>query len=285
MRRRNYIASLGSGLTLLAGCATGEGSGEGETNSTATETKTATETPTPTPTPEPDPKAVITDAGLIRERDRYTDLARSITGVGLGGEAIVGMEYKLPIKDGAVSAIAQATVYDDAGTQLTQSSMDADRVVQDESEFISRQGWFAVETDDWTTGSHTIELVINATNYGTTSDPMSVEFDVVKPLGPEDVELELVEKPTTIRVNKEFDLTYNIRNVSDRDSSLVVDTVFIDHQELEGIELERDITGNIPKGGREQFDEADLSFRVAGEFTYQIPELDVEFPFTIKPPK
>ena len=285
MNRRNYIASLGSGLTLLAGCATGDGSDEGETNSTATETETATETSTPTPTPEPDPKAVITDVGLIRERGRYPDLARSITSVGRGGEAIVGMEHRLPVKEGAASAIIQATIRDDDGIEIDQSSMDPDAVIQDESEFVSHKAWFAFDTSGWDTGSYTIELLVNATNYGTTADPEKVEFDIVEPLGDGDVTLELVEKPNTIRVNESFDLTYNIRNVSDRDSSLIVDTVVVDHEDVDAVELERDVSGNIPAGGREQFDETDFSINVTGDFIYRIPTLGVEFPFTVEPPQ
>ncbi|KOX95170.1 hypothetical protein AMS69_04785 [Haloarcula rubripromontorii] len=288
MNRRNYIAIAGSSLTLLAGCTTGEESTDGETSTTATDspgTESVTETPTDTPTPEPDPKATITDAGLLRERERYTDLARDIGSVGLGGEVIVGLEYELPVKDGAVSAIIQATVYDDDDTELDRSSMDSDAVVQDGSAFVSHEGWFAFDTSDWHTGRYTIELVINATEYGTTADPVTVEFDIVEPLGESDVALELVEKPNTIRVNEPFDLTYNIRNVSDRDSSLTVDAVVVDHEEVDAVELERDLSGNIPAGGREQFSEVDFSTNVTGEFTYRIPELGVGFPFTVEPPR
>ncbi len=77
------------------------------------------------------------------------------------------MEYNLPVKDGAVSAIAQATVYDDAGTQITQSSMEVEDD-EDDFEFESRDGGddVDVETDDRTNSATTNRSrVMNATDY------------------------------------------------------------------------------------------------------------------------
>lgn len=276
MRRRAYLTAVGSGLAVLGGCS----GGDGETAPTTRE-QTPESTPEPTPESTPVPSPSVTEAGLLLDRDEFSALNSDIESVGEGGEAIVGAAFEMPAGGGSVRGLVEATVSDSENSEVTSNTSDISAVVDEGQQYQRRTVWFAFDTESWDRERHTAELSITDESYGTTADPRTVEFDVVEPLGEGEVEIEQVDPADQIFVDEEYTMEFTATNVSERDSSLVVDTVTL---EYEGRDAQFDylITENIPVDGSVTVTIEELSFNVPGRYTFRLPEQDAEFVFTVE---
>lgn len=262
MDRRAYLTALGATAAAVSGCSEGDG--------TATPTRTSTTTPEPTPR--------VTDAGLLLDRDEYATLDDDIESVGQGGLLVVGTEYDLPASDGSARGLVEARVFDRDGTRIETNTTEVNVVT--DGDRVNRQAWFAFETADWDRGSYTAEVLVNSDDYGTRSST-EVGFDVVEPLGPGEVEMEVVEQPDEIVVRERFDMTIAIRNLSDRDSSLVVDSVVTTREGGSTIELPAETRENVPADGEVLDRREDMYFNKPGEHTHRYEAVDAEFSFTV----
>lgn len=273
MRRRAYLTAVGSGLAVLGGCSGGDSEA----------TPTATPEPTPEPTPEstPVPSPSVTEAGLLLDREEFSALDSDIESVGRGGEAIVGATFEMPAGGGSVRGLVEATVYDSENSDVASNTSDISAVVDEGQQYQRRTVWFAFDTESWAQGRYAAELNINDESYGTSADATTVEFDVVEPLGEGEVEIEQVDPADQIFVDEEYTMEFTATNVSERDSSVVVDTVTL---EYEGREAQFDyvITENIAVDGAVTVTLEDLSFNVPGRYTFRLPEQDAEFVFTVE---
>jgi hypothetical protein len=274
MDRRAYITALGAALAAVSGCSDGD----------STQT-TGTPTGSPESTGQPsDQTPRVTDAGLLLDRGQYDDLQDDIEGVGQGGELIVGVEYDLPVSDGAARGLVEIRVVDDEDGEVAVRTAEIDRVVGDDSEFDSRQSYAVFDTTSWETGSYIAEVLVNDEGHGTTAST-EVPVDVVEPLGAGEVELRLAEFPDEVLAGEPFDWTLGFRNLTDRDSSVVTDTVTIDPARKEPAELDIERRENVPVGEEILVEQEGLRFSHQGSYTYRIDELDAEFSFTIQPPE
>jgi hypothetical protein len=284
MDRRAYLTAVGSGLALFAGCSDSAGEEQtGTATRTATETPTATPEPTPesTPTPEPEPTPTVTDAGLLANQGEYSELDSDIDGVGQGGTLFVGTEFEMPVSNGSVSGFVEVTVYDSTDSEVATNSVDIGATAEDRQR-QSRQAWLSFETESWALGEYTAEVVINSDDYGTTSTARSVAFDVVEPLDEGEVEIERADPSDQIFVDEDVTIEFTVTNVSDRDSSLLTDFPTIEYETGESAELDVIYIENLPAGESETVRTTEISFNVAGTYTFRLSEQDAEFTFTVE---
>jgi len=271
MDRRAYLTALGATAAAVSGCSEG--------NSTGTENDPATESTDPTPTPKPTPQ--VADAGLLVDRGEYAALDRSIEGVGQGGELIVGVEYRMPVSGGSVNGLVEVRVLDDAGERVDTSTAEVDAVSDGDSS--DREVWFAFDTADWERGSYTAAVLVNAEAYGTTT-ATEVPFEIAEPLGEGEVEMRLVEFPDDAVAGEEFTWTLGFRNLSDRDSSLVTDTVTFDPARQESMTISSETRENIP-ANEEILVENEIAVPYADSYSYRLAEVGTEVSFSISPPE
>lgn len=285
MDRRAYLTALGTTVAAVSGCSEEESTGTATAPATtgATETPTTTETPATTQTPEPDPAPRITEAGLLLTRNDRLTLAEELESIGRGGDLGLEAEYELPVSDGAADGTVEARVIDSEGTQIERNSDEASAVVNDGSEFRDGESRFVFDTASWELGSYTAEILVNSEGYGTTSST-ELPVEIVEPLGEGEVELRLAEFPDNAVARETFEWTLGVRNLSDRDSSLVTDTVTIDLAGNEPVESDIRYRRNIP-AGEEVLIEEEIGFRYSGTYTYRIDAVDAEFSFTIGSPR
>jgi hypothetical protein len=288
MDRRAYLTTLGASAVAVSGCSgdsTADGTATG-TDGTATPTERATATPedpseqTPTEDP-PDPTPTVTDAGLLLDRGEYASLG-DIDSVGQGGPLVVGVEYELPASDGSARGLVETRIFDGDGVRVDANTTEVDVVADGDS--VSRRAWFAFDTADWERASYTAEVLVNADSYGTTtSAELSVE--VVEPLDDGEVEMYIAEFPDEAVASEEFDWTVGFRNLSDRDSSVVTDTVTLEPAGDDPVVFDIAYRENVPAGEATQVDVADNRFNYPGSYTYRIAPIDAEVSFTIQPPE
>ena len=139
----------------------------------------------------------------------------------------------------------------------------------------------ALDTTSWDLGSYTAEVLVNSDQYGTTTTT-EVPFDVVEPLGPGAVELRLAEFPESVVARESFDWTLGFRNRSDRDSSVVTDTVTLETPRDESLNIDVTYRENIPAGEEILVDLRDNQLNYPGSYTYRIEERDAEVSFTVE---
>lgn len=280
MDRRAYLTTLGA--AAVSGCS------GGDSTATVTETpsgtvSTATDGPTtPTEQTEPDPTPSVTDAGLLLERGRHATLG-DIDSVGQGGPLVVGVEYDLPASGGSARGLVEVRVRDTDGTEQVTDSIERDAVVAGDSEFSSEKSWFAFETADWEQGSYTAEVLVHSESYGTTAST-EVSAEVVEPLGEGEVEMYLAGLPDDAVAGEEFDLALGFRNLTDRDSSLVTDTVTFDPARRESVTISSEKRKNIPANDQ-LLAKTTIGVPYPGSYTYRLREVGAEVSFTISPPE
>lgn len=267
MDRRAYLTALGATAAALSGC-----SEENRTGTTATPTERASATPERS-----DPSPRMTDVGLMMGRGEYTTLG-DIRSVGQGGSLVIGTEYDLPASEGSASGLVETRVFDSEGTRLDTNTTEVTVVADGDS--VSRQAWFAFGTADWTPGDYTAEVLVNSHPYGTTVSE-TVAFEIVEPLGAGEVEMYIDEFPDDAVASEEFDWTLGFRNVSDRDSSVVTDTVLLDPARGDSVLLDVPYRENVPAGGETTVPREDIKITRGGTYTYRIEELDAEVGFTL----
>ncbi|MDS0281864.1 hypothetical protein [Haloarcula onubensis] len=281
MDRRAYLTALGAAAAAVSGCSEGDGTGTANQTKTADGTPTVTEQATPA-TEQPEPTPSVTDAGLLLDRGAFDGLG-DIDSVGQGGLLVVGVEYDLPVDDGSARGLAEAGVRDSDGTELSTDTEDVDAVVTDDSEYHSDRSWFAFDTASWDQGSYTAEVLVNAEGYGTSAST-EVPVDIVEPLGPDEVEMYLAEFPDDAVAREEFTWTLGFRNLSDRDSSVVTDTVTFDHAGDEPITISSATRENVPAND-ETLVESDIRVPYSGAYTYRLPAVGAEVGFTVGYPE
>ena len=273
MDRRAYLTALGVAAAALSGCS------QGDRTTSESDTPTGSEPTEPTPTATPEPTPQVADAGLLLDRGQYAALDRTIRSVGQGGDLILGVEYSMPVNGGAVRGLVETRVFDDAGERVDTNTMEVSAVADGDS--ASREAWFAFDTADWEQGSYTAEVLVNSEADGTTAST-EVPFDVVEPLGPGEVELRLAEFPESAVADEEFTWTLGFRNLSDRDSSLVTDTLTLDPARADPVKVASETRENVP-AGEEILVEEEITLNYPGSYTYRLDEVDAEFGFTISP--
>jgi len=269
--RRASLTALGAGIAAVSGCSEG--------GTTATPTRTPSQESTdPTPTPAPAPR--IPDAGLLVDQGSFTTLG-DLRSVGRGAILFVGVECELPVDEGAASGLVEVRVADASGSRIPDTSGETSAVVEDGSECSGHQLGDALDTTSWDLGSYTAEVLVNSDQYGTTTTT-EVPFDVVEPLGPGAVELRLAEFPESVVARESFDWTLGFRNRSDRDSSVVTDTVTLETPRDESLNIDVTYRENIPAGEEILVDLRDNQLNYPGSYTYRIEEIDAEVSFTVE---
>jgi len=279
MDRRAYLTALGAAVAAVSGCSEGNGTG------TPTQTETADGTPTPTErttatAQRPDPTPSVTDAGLLLDRGEYATLG-DVDSVGQGGPLVVGAEYDLPVSGGSARGLVETRVFDSDGARLDTSTTEVDVVADGDS--VDRRAWFAFDTIDWGQGSYTAEVLVTVDSYGTTAST-EVAFDVVEPLGEGEVEMYIADFPDDAVAGEEFDWTLGFRNLTDRDSSLVTDTVTFDPAGRESVTLSSEKRKNIP-ANEEILDESEIGVPYADSYTYRLTEVGAEVSFSVGAPE
>ncbi|WP_324665911.1 hypothetical protein [Haloarcula sediminis] len=278
MDRRAYLTALGAAAAAVSGCSEGENTGAA--NGTAATDGTPTPAGEGTATPErSDPTPTVTDAGLLL--DRRADALGDIDSVGRGAPLVVGVEYDLPASGGSARGLAEARVFD-GDTRLDTYTQEVDVVADGDS--VSRRAWFSFGTADWEPGSYTAEVVVNSENYGT-STSTEVAAELVEPLGEGEVEMTVAEFPDDAVAGEAFDWTLEFRNLSDRDSSVVTDTVTVDPARADSVALDSQYRENVPAGEAVEVEKTDFRINRPGTYTYRIDALDAEVGFTIRPPE
>ncbi|WP_276249403.1 hypothetical protein [Haloarcula rara] len=280
MDRRTYLTALGAAAAAVSGCSEGDGT------ETATRTSTTDGTPTPTEratatAQQPDPTPSVTNAGLLLDKGEYTSLG-DIDSVGQGAPLVVGVEYDLPASGGSARGLVETRVFDDEGARLDTNTREVNVVADGDS--VSRQAWFAFDTTDWTMGDYTAEVLANSEEYDT-SISTEVAFDIVEPLGAGEAEMYIEEFPDDAVAGEPFDWTLGFRNRTDRDSSVVTDTVTLDPARADSVEVDFSYHENVPANGEIQVERDDIRINRPGTFTYRIDEIDDEVSFSIDPPE
>ncbi|WP_277542198.1 hypothetical protein [Haloarcula laminariae] len=275
MDRRTYLTALGATVAAVSGCS------EGNSTETPDGDTAADGTPTERETSQPDPAPTVTDAGLLLDRGEYDSLG-DVDSVGRGAPLVVGVEYDLPASGGSARGLAEARIFDADGTRLDTSTNEVDVVADGDS--VSRRAWFSFGTADWELGSYTAEVVVNSENYGT-STSTEVAAELVEPLGEGEVEMAIAEFPDDAAAAEEFDWTLEFRNLSDRDSSVVTDTVTVGPVGADPVDLDISYRETVPAGGATQVERAAVRINYPGTYTYRIDALDAEVSFTLQPPE
>jgi len=296
MDRRAYLTALGAAAAAVSGCSEGDSTGTANSPATANDTATptgtersatATEQPpatateeSATPTSDPEPNAV--DSGLLLEPGSFTSFA-GIDSIGKGGPLVVGTVVELPVSDGSARGLVEARVLDSQGTELTRTSQDIDTVAETDSEFQRERVWFAFGSALWELGDHTVEFLVNSEDYGTTT-ATEVPFEVVEPLGPDEASLRLVEFPRNVTADESFDWVLGVRNLTDRDTSLVTDTVTAVRARDDPVEVDQRFRRNIPAGEEIRLD-LGSTLDYAGSYTYSLGGIDDEVTFVVDSPE
>jgi len=276
MDRRTYLTALGGAAVALSGCSEGD----------STESDTATGSPatghTPTRTSEKTPRPTVRTSGLLLEPDAF-DTLDSTDSVGRGGTLVLGLDFDLPVSDGAAQGLVEARVFDSSDSRVASKTSSVDSLADDGTESARHVAWLSFDTTGWALGSYTAELLVNDRSYGTTVSTAEA-FDVVEPLGPGEVELRLAEFPADVVAGETFGWTLGFRNRTDRDSSVVTDTVTLDPARSAPVELDIAYRENVPAGEETLVEIEDNSLRYPGTYTYRIDDIDAEVSFTVSPP-
>jgi len=292
MDRRTYLTTLGAAAVAVSGCSGGDGTAttdrtgtdDGTATPTARATGTSEQTPaeqTPTEEP-PDPTPSVTDAGLLLGSGRHATLG-DIDSVGQGGPLVVGVEYDLPASGDSARGLVEVRVRDTDGTEQVTDSTEIDAVVAGDSEFHSDSSSFAFDTTDWEQGSYTAEVLVHSESYGTRAST-EVSAEVVEPLGEGEVEMYLAGLPDDPVAGEEFALALGFRNLTDRDSSLVTDTVTFDPARRESVTFSSEKRKNIAANDQ-LLAKTTIGVPYPGRYTYRLREVGAEVSFAVGAPE
>jgi len=224
----------------------------------------------------------VRTSGLLLEPDAF-DTLDSTDSVGRGGTLVLGLDFDLPVSDGAAQGLVEARVFDSSDSRVASKTSSVDSLADDGTESARHVAWLSFDTTGWALGSYTAELLVNDRSYGTTVSTAEA-FDVVEPLGPGEVELRLAEFPADVVAGETFGWTLGFRNRTDRDSSVVTDTVTLDPARSAPVELDIAYRENVPAGEETLVEIEDNSLRYPGTYTYRIGDIDAEVSFTVSPP-
>lgn len=208
MNRRSFLATFGA--SIVAGCA-GVGS-----------TPTPTPTPKPTPTPTPEPKRPnIADTSLLYEWTEFGDvLDKQFSAVGKGAQAIVGFRYQAEVHDGTADYTEQVRIFGPDGNRIDMQQSRDEQLVSGEG----YQEWehaLYFDTTTWDFGSYEHEVLIRDNITDKVSETSTGEFQVNRPLGPDEGVLWSIDHPNPVAVDEDYSFTLELGNQADRDGSVV----------------------------------------------------------------
>lgn len=278
MDRRRFISTVG--LVALSGCTNQYNPPPAQ--STQSTTPTSTQTPTSTPTPTEKPVAPeISYLNLLSVWDEYGDvLDNRVNAVGAGANAVIGLRYSLPVHDGKSEEFVQVTVYHN-GPSVASRKANETRISGEGTTEETWERWFGIETADWDVGTYTAEAIVRDEISGRNSAPMEVEFEVVDPLRANEVELIRVETPPSIQKGEQTSFTLHLKNVSDRDSS-IVSTISARYEDGEWQSVNEDkFRLNIPAGESRIWESGEFSFDYAGTYEYRLDSVDTSWTLTV----
>lgn len=293
MRRRSYLAVLGS--LVSGGCVGGQSGSDSEPtpsgSATPRETPTPTETPSPTatptgtptptetetPTPEPEPTAVQTNP--VMAWDEYGDVeAERTSAFGAGAPVVIGSRHRLPTVDGKVDATLQCNVYE-GEEQLSKDTLEITELVDTAGPW-AHEAIFVFESETFERGSYSAEVLLRDDRFGTRVRTDPIEFEIVDPLTSGEVEIIEVDHPDPIKANEPFSMDIVLKNVSDRDSSIVSDHS-VRRNLGEWTNFDDTRTANIAAGAEFVWERTDWELP-RGEYTERLDALDLTWSFEVE---
>lgn len=220
---------------------------------------------------------------LVSEWETDGDLRdNAIDAVGRGDDAVLAFEFDIAEHDGEVNIRAQITIEDSSG-RLVDDFTDYESRLVDADGSVTMEWAYLTPARDWSTGTYTAEVLVQDTTTGETSGAASHKFDVVEPLGEGEAEVYYAE-PDTVTESETFDVEVGLRNISDRDSSVVSDISYRENTQ-EGWKIwEREaIALTIPGGNAERtWRDSGWSISDSGDYQFRFDAIDDDFVVDVK---
>ena len=200
--------------------------------------------------------------------------------VGVGGVAVIGLNYTLPVHEGQSKEFVQTTIYHDGSSVTTRTATDTN-LSEDNVEENEWERWFGFETGSWEKGTYTAEIIVRDEISGKNSSSFTFDFEVVEPLGESEAEIAEISQPAEVTVGDSITYEIEFENTSDRDSS-IVSTISGRYEDSEWVQTsDEKFRFNLASGESRTLTSGEVSFDQEGTYQYRYDSIEAVVTITV----
>lgn len=299
MQRRRYLTAVG--LMGLAGCLnTGsdvqDNDGDGIIDSedyapndpevqekedlvtttatpttTTTTESTTTDSTTTTTTTEALQAPLIEELNLVYEWVDYGNAVDNAISASAPGITIpIAYRYQPNTRGRELNMTEQVTIFDESNQQMAYKTSTSEQLTEETGRSWEYGQWF--ETENWSRGTYSAELIIRNNESELVSDPRITSFELRRTLPSRSVEIDRIEAPSRVGVGDPYSFNIHVENSSSRDGGFR-SALSARRRGTQWVTYDTPIELNLPTNGTNNWKSGSISFDTAGEIFFRIDEL------------